>query len=66
MASSVQRCTLAILFEAAAGILLMIAYTNIATGNQLNHLLKNLAIAGGALALFISGPGAQSLDAKRA
>lgn len=78
---------LAILFEAAAGILLIIGYqtrlvalaiaafcvvtaliahTNIADGNQFNHLLKNLAIAGGALALFVSGPGAQSLDAKRA
>ena len=77
---------LTILFEAAAGILLIIGYqtrlvaialaafcvataliahTNIADGNQFNHLLKNLAIAGGALALFVSGAGAQSLDAKR-
>jgi putative oxidoreductase len=75
-----------ILFEAAAGILLVIGYqtrlvaiavaafciataliahTNIADGNQFNHLVKNLAIAGGALALFVSGAGAQSLDAKR-
>jgi putative oxidoreductase len=43
----------------------LIAHTNIADGNQFNHLLKNLAVAGGALALFVSGPGAQSLDAKR-
>jgi putative oxidoreductase len=77
---------LTILFEAAAGILLIVGYqtrllaiavaafciatalvahTNIADGNQLNHLLKNFAIAGGALALFVSGPGAQSLDARR-
>jgi uncharacterized membrane protein YphA (DoxX/SURF4 family) len=28
-------------------------------------LLKNFAIAGGALALFVSGAGAQSLDAKK-
>ena len=77
---------LTILFEAAAGILLVIGYqtrlvaiavaafcvvtgliahTNIADGNQLNHLLKNLAIAGGALALFVTGPGAHSLDAKK-
>lgn len=78
---------LTILFEAAAGVLLIIGYqtrlvavlvavfcvttaliahTNVADGNQLNHLLKNFAIAGGALALFIAGPGSQSLDAKRA
>ena len=69
---------LTILFEAAAGILLIVGYqtrlvaiavagfriatalvahTNVADGNQLNHLLKNFAIAGGALALFVSGPG---------
>lgn len=77
---------LTIVFEAAAGILLIVGYqtrlvailiaafcivtglvahTNIADGNQLNHLLKNLAVAGGALALFVSGPGAMSIDAKR-
>ena len=77
---------LAIAFEAAAGILLVIGYqtrivalaiaafcivtaliahTNIADGNQLNHLLKNFAIAGGCLALFVTGAGAQSVDAKR-
>ena len=77
---------LTILFEVAAGVLLivgyqtrlvailvagfciatgLIAHTNIADGNQLNHLLKNLAIAGGALALFVSGPGTQSIDAKK-
>jgi putative oxidoreductase len=76
---------LTILFEAAAGILLIVGYktrlvalaiaafclvtalvahTNIADSNQLNHLLKNLAVTGGALALFVSGAGAQSLDAK--
>ena len=43
----------------------LIAHTNIADGNQFNHLLKNLAVAGGALALFVAGPGGQSLDAKR-
>jgi putative oxidoreductase len=43
----------------------LIAHTNIADGNQLNHLLKNLAVAGGALALFASGPGGQSIDAKQ-
>ena len=43
----------------------LIAHTNVADGNQFNHLLKNLAVAGGALALFAAGPGAQSLDAKQ-
>ena len=43
----------------------LLAHTNIADGNQLNHLLKNLAIAGGCLALFVSGPGAHSVDARR-
>jgi putative oxidoreductase len=40
----------------------LLAHTNVADGNQLNHLLKNLAIAGGCLALFVSGPGAWSVD----
>jgi putative oxidoreductase len=32
-------------------------------GNQFNHFLKNLAIMGGALALFVTGAGRFSLDA---
>jgi putative oxidoreductase len=43
----------------------LIAHTNFADGNQLNHFLKNVAIAGGCLALFVSGAGAYSVDAKR-
>jgi putative oxidoreductase len=43
----------------------LFAHTNFADGNQLNHFLKNVAIAGGCLALFVSGPGAYSLDARR-
>jgi len=43
----------------------LLAHTNVADGNQLNHLVKNLAIAGGCLALFVSGPGAYSVDARR-
>jgi putative oxidoreductase len=31
-------------------------------GNQYNHFLKNLAIIGGALALFVTGAGRFSLD----
>jgi putative oxidoreductase len=43
----------------------LIAHTNFGDGNQLNHFLKNLAIAGGLLALFVSGAGAFSVDAKK-
>ena len=43
----------------------LLAHTNFGDGNQLNHFLKNLAIAGGLLALFVSGAGAFSVDAKR-
>lgn len=43
----------------------LIAHTNFGDGNQLNHFTKNLAIAGGALALFVAGAGAYSVDAKR-
>jgi putative oxidoreductase len=42
------------------------AHTNFADGNQMNHFLKNLAIAGGCLALFVSGAGAWSVDGRRA
>ena len=41
------------------------AHTNFADGNQLNHFLKNAAIVGGCLALYVTGPGAYSVDAKR-
>jgi putative oxidoreductase len=43
----------------------LLAHTNLADGNQLNHFMKNFAIAGGCLALFVSGAGAFSADAKR-
>ena len=42
----------------------LIAHTNFGDGNQLNHFTKNLAIAGGALALFVAGAGAFSVDAR--
>jgi putative oxidoreductase len=42
----------------------LFAHTNFADANQLNHFLKNLAIAGGCLALFVTGAGAFSMDAK--
>lgn len=41
------------------------AHTNFADGNQMNHFLKNAAIVGGCLALFVTGAGGYSLDAKR-
>jgi putative oxidoreductase len=43
----------------------LLAHTNFGDGNQLNHFLKNMAIAGGCLALFVAGAGAMSVDAKR-
>ena len=43
----------------------LLAHTNFADANQLNHFLKNLAIAGGCLALFVSGAGAFSVDGRR-
>jgi putative oxidoreductase len=43
----------------------LLAHMNWADSSQLNHFLKNLAIAGGALALFVSGPGKYSVDARR-
>jgi putative oxidoreductase len=46
-------------FCIASGLL---AHFNLSDPNQLNHLLKNFAIAGGALALYASGAGSRSLD----
>ena len=43
----------------------LLAHTNFADGNQLNHFLKNFAIVGGCLALFVTGGGAYSVDAKK-
>jgi putative oxidoreductase len=43
----------------------LIAHTNFADGGQLAHFTKNLAIAGGALALFVAGAGAYSVDARK-
>ena len=77
---------LIIVFELAAGALLIIGYQtrmvafavavfvtiaallahmNFGDANQLNHFLKNLAIAGGCLALFVSGAGSYSVDGGR-
>ena len=43
----------------------LIAHTNFADGNQVNHFLKCLGIIGGCLALMVAGPGAYSVDAKK-
>ena len=42
----------------------LLAPTNFADQNQFNHFMKNLAIAGGCLAFFVTGAGALSADAK--
>jgi putative oxidoreductase len=76
---------LTILFEAAAGVLLIVgfktrlvalaialfcilsallAHMDLGNANQLNHFLKNFAIAGGCLALMAAGPGRISKDGK--
>lgn len=50
------------LFTVAAAL---IAHTKFADQNQMIHFSKNLAIAGGFLALMVSGPGAWSVDGRR-
>jgi putative oxidoreductase len=50
---------------AFAVIAALAAHTNLADGNQLNHFFKNLAIAGGCLALFVAGAGDYSMDGRR-
>ena len=44
----------------------LFAHTNFGDGTHLNHFLKNVALAGGCLALFASGAGGYSVDARRA
>jgi putative oxidoreductase len=43
----------------------LIAHRNFGDANQLNHFLKNFAIAGGCLALFVSGAGSMSVDGRK-
>ena len=43
----------------------LIAHTNFADMNEFNNFFKNVAIAGGFLALSVSGPGALSLAGRR-
>jgi putative oxidoreductase len=48
-------------FCVAAGV---IGHAQVNDPNTLNHLLKNFALAGGALALYAAGPGSKSLDGR--
>lgn len=43
----------------------LLGHMNWADMNEFNNFFKNVAIAGGFLALSVSGPGAFSLDARR-
>ena len=43
----------------------LIGHNNFADQNEMTQFLKDLAIAGGFLALSVAGPGAYSLDARR-
>lgn len=58
------RCV-ALAIAIFAVIAALTAHMNFADANQLNHFTKNLAIAGGALVLFVAGAGAYSVDARR-
>ena len=51
------------LFTLAAGL---IFHSNLADQNQMIHLMKNFAIAGGLLHMAATGTGRFSLDARRA
>jgi putative oxidoreductase len=48
-------------FTVIAGLLF---HYNFGDMNQTNHFMKNVAIAGGFLALFASGPGAYSVEGR--
>jgi putative oxidoreductase len=41
------------------------AHGNLGDSNQLNHFLKNIALAGGALAFYAAGAGSYSVDGRR-
>jgi putative oxidoreductase len=42
----------------------LFAHMKFGDGNQLNHFLKNMAIIGGLLAIYVTGSGAHSVDGK--
>lgn len=55
--------TILALFTLAAGL---IFHSNLADQNQMIHLMKNFAIAGGLLHMAATGTGRLSIDARRA
>jgi len=42
----------------------VLGHSQISDPNNLNHLLKNFALAGGALALYAAGAGTKSMDGR--
>jgi putative oxidoreductase len=44
----------------------LIGHNNFADQNEMTQFLKDIAIAGGFLALSVAGPGGMSIDARRA
>ena len=60
-----QTRLVALLIGAFVIIAALTAHTNFGDGNQLNHFLKNLAIVGGCLGLFVTGAGAHSVDGRK-
>lgn len=59
-----QTRIVALLIAAFCVVSGVLGHAQISDPNNLNYLLKNFAIAGGALALYASGAGAKSLDAR--
>lgn len=59
-----QTRIVALLIAAFCVVSGMLGHSQITDPNNLNHLLKNFAIAGGALALYASGAGGKSLDGR--
>lgn len=59
-----QTRIVALLIAAFCVVSGVLGHSQITDPNNLNHLLKNFAIAGGALALYASGAGGRSLDGR--
>lgn len=57
-----QTRSAALLLALFAIVAALFAHMNWADGNQLNHFLKNIAVAGGLLAFYVTGPGSMSVD----
>ncbi len=59
-----QTRLVAILIAGFCVISGILGHSQISDPNNLNHLLKNFALAGGALALYVAGAGTKSLDGR--